>query len=1170
MRRRNRLVILTLMVVLAAAAAGAVPRWVDEAAPDSVPRSFDDDCWDTSAAECLEDDDGDVVSAGHHPSFDPSPIVAERADPVPDGAVLQSISVRAKASIESQEDMDASLRVWNGGGYETVASLTSESETWTNATVTGTISPREGEYVAAVNVTSYSGFQQAEVDVLHFRFEYTRVGEVSVETPTLSVDRISVGEEARATTTVTCTGGYCGGVDATVRANGTAAGDVTGLDITDGGNPQTAVLCGGSPDAGSCSIASVLPAWNLTGRDPDRYDIDVATASNYSAEGVNEPVSSDTALHVEGGSLAASIETSMGAVFEDDTFTLTGTATCEYDGGCSGVELEARTADGDALAAATAPFATEDSNPRTCGVLQDGDSCTESWTVNATGPAGDHSIAVHATSTDPAVTADNGSAPVTIEDPSVAVTAVSQGGESAAVTAGVRYTANVAANLTCRVGGRQASKRVPPADDRSASLSLDAPDLSATSTLDCTLANASYGVEDRREKEFSVTGRIRSADTDKDTLLRGDDVTVYCALANTGNITYSGGDDATGYSQLDIALNGPGGETLENRLTDPRMEIGAGKSSTVSTTFTVPTGGTAGEWTASCLEYGLIETPTLDSGPVRKTFEVSENVSEGIGVDILSPDPQETYYVGQRVDVVAAVDHPNGSAVTGATVTANGNALNDAGKGPDQEAGDGVYSGRARIPEVDGSHRITVSAEKNDRSDSSSTLLSVQPGFRIRNVAVNDSYNVGDTIVVNGSLDARRALAGATVTAELVDPTGAVAATRTDETLDGTRFRMSHTFASGSTTGGWTVRIRASDRYENRSITRSFNLRQPNPGAFYLDFLLPDRDTFTRGDTVRVRVRPADSSTGNTVTLESLSCTLGDRAFDLSRNGTFYGGSVRVPQGIAPGAYALRCEGVRSYAGGTTTGADSVSLDVRSATLSVSLVEPRSGIVRPGANVTVRANVTRGGRPVDNASVRVYIDGSVTSLRLRSRGNGTYTASVQVPDGDALSVRAEDAVGNTGESSPVEIRPAPEGFNTRLFAAYAVILLVSVLAAYGIYRRYFWEAPETMDPRERKRMHLQEELEDLERKLNSVQGSIEDTERDYFKRKIDKETFTRMMEKYEKEKTEIINELEQIEQELNRMEQEDRQQSRQQRQGRKQRGQGQRQGQQGGDRRGQR
>lgn len=1123
-----------LLAVLSAALAthvGAVPAWVANPHPGSVSTTWDSDCGTPS--DCLASDDGNFLYARDHHVHGSDPIKASVQDPVPGGAVLHEIRVTAK--LRADDSGYATVSVWNGGSYQPVARVNGDDEVWRNRTVTDIIAQDNGEYPLKVNgtLTDITGDTTPAVDYLRLEFIYTKVGSLSYSTangddaPELGSGTIAEGEQTDVSSTTVCSGGYCGQVDSLLRANGSAVGDTAGISLADGDNPQTAELCDGNPDMGSCSTAELPTDWTVQGDDAGAYSLDVKSASDYSDNGVNEPDSSDSLLHVSGGTLTSSIAVEKTTVVEGGSLDVTGTVTCDAGGGCADVTITVEDGDGTDFGSGTTPFATSESNPKSCGDLSEGGSCTKTWTLEATGEGtNDHTVQVRGASADGDIGDTTSGTTVTIEAPSVSISGVSAAGSSSSLDAAFDYSANVDAAVTCTLnGGPSCSTGVTATDGStdSGQCTIGAAEYSSDNSLECDITNSTHGVSDTATGSFAVTGSLSGADTGTDTVNPGDAITVYCAIGNTGDIRYDGGKTSQGYSALTVRLEGPDGQTAEQTSTDPTLSLDAGSSTTESEQMTVPESGSAGEWSAVCADYGLIDSILLASGPRASTFTVSEETSEGLDVSILSPNPRKTHYTGQTIDAVVDVDDADGNDVTGASVTANGNTLRDDGSGADEQANDGLYSRALIIPETENNYRVQAQAEKGNRTGSTSTILTVQDGFTIDSIRVKESYKIGETVRVNGSLALHRASRNTTVDVAFVDPSGTVVATRTDTTLTDAAFAASYTLDSGASTGVWTARVRAEDDYDADSQTQQFEVNPPNPGAFYLNFLSPDRSRYQPGDAIKLELRPASSRTGNTVSLQSVRCRVTGRETTLQSSGSVYAGTLALPMNVTPGSYTVTCTGRRRFEGALKTSKNSFSIDVAPIPLDVEVLEPAGGVVQPGANTTLTVNVTRRGTPVENASFTLLLDGENASVTLRATDRpGVYTSELSVPSGaESLRLRAADANQNTGRSSPIAVSPGA-GFNMRLFALYAGILAIVSLALYGIYRKYLWEPP------------LERQQEELQRKLRSINESIEDTQRNYFNRKIDRETFRTLMEKYEKEKTQVENELDEVNMDLER------------------------------------
>ncbi len=1118
------------VLLLLVGAAAAVPMWSNDRPPDTVATYDDSDCSDPS--DCLLADDDAVVTARDHAIHGSTPIVANRTDPVPADAVLQDINLNVK--LETDSDASASVQVWDGNAFTEVGSTDSTSEVWINNTVTGTIEKESGVYPVRIEATSLAGGKKAYVDYLHLEFLYTRVGSLSHDTgnpddsPDLESNSIAEGDTTGVFSATVCSGGYCGTVDSLLRANDSSFSDVDGISLASGDNPQTATLCEGDPEQGSCSTHAMSTEWEVTGDDVGAYGLDVESTSDYSHNGVNEPVSSESVLNVAGGSLAASVDVGKTTVLEGESFQATGTVTCDSAGGCAEVTVAVEREDDTPFDSDTLPFATSDTNPKSCGDLSDGEDCTKTWTLEATGEGtADHTVQVRGASSDGDIADATDATTVTIEAPSVSISGVSPAGSSSSLESTFDYSSNVDATVTCTLNGHESCSTAVGSthgSTGSGSCTIGAGDYQGDNSLECEITNSTHGVSDTDGSGFFVEGAMTGADTGSDTVNPGDSITVYCPIENNGDIRYDGGGSSTGYSSLLVRLDGPSGETVEQESTDPTLGLDAGSGTTETESVPVPSDASEGDWSATCAKYSLIDSIVLSSTERSSGFTVAveEEESTGLDVSILAPNPQKTYYSGQKVDIVVSVED-SGEDVTGATVTANGKTLRDDGTGADEQADDGLYSRSQIIPDTEGNYRLQANAEKGDRTGSASTILTVQDGFAIDSIQLDDVYRIGDTVQVNGTLDVNRELRNTTVAVDFINPSGTVVTTETDTPRSTASFTTAFTLRSGVSTGIWEARVTAKDDYDADGVTEQFEVEPPNPGAFYLNFLSRDRSRYQAGDDIRLELRPESSQTGETVSLESASCRVAGRKTALQQSESLYVGTITLPRNVTAGSYTVSCTCSRQFDGATRESTNSFSIDVEPIPLDVEILEPRGGVVSPGTNVTLRVNVTRQSRPAENATVSLVINGENTSVTLVPTGEpGIYTAQVAVPDrARSLRLKAADEQLNTGRSQPIAVSP-DGGIDIQLFAIYAAILAVVSIIMYAVYRKYLYSPP------------LERQQKDLQRKLSSINESIQDTQRNYFNRKIDRDTFRRLMQKYEKEKTQIENELEEVNKEIRR------------------------------------
>lgn len=706
--------------------------------------------------------------------------------------------------------------------------------------------------------------------------------------------------------------------------------------------------------------------------------------------------------------------------------------------------------------------------------------------------------------------------------PSVFLNDISPDGASSALDAEIQYSSTVDANLTCEVAGTHCSETVVPGQGAAASCSLGNPDYGLENQLTCGLENVEHDVSAEMDTGFDVSGVVSGVSVGQEDVAQGDNVTVFCSIKNTGDIALSSGANSNGNTAITALLEGPGGDDVAKNVTSDDLAVSPGDTATVPVELPVPGDAPTGGWNASCQDYRLIGSHSLDAGGVEAGFTVSPNAAQ-LTIDVVSPQPDTIFHVGQEIEVDLDIETPDGANVSGADVNVNGQVM--------EESGAGNYKTDIVIPQTEDIYMLNIVAEKGEMQGSTSLALNVERGISMKEIPVRERYKVGETVSVNISLDAERAWNGGVAQAVFRSPDGS-AVEIIEKTVDDTSFSLSHTIQNVEMTGVWRVEVNVQDEYEAVQASRSFEVAPPNPGDFYLEFLSPTSQEFSPGENVTVEVRTVDAFSGNGIPVESVSCEIGNVSQELSESGRMYSGKMMVPHTISKDSMNLVCSAVRNYETSTISRDRTMELDVERLPLHVDVVRPSDGRLSGGEKQTLRVNITREGEPAQGLDMELLIGGKNASVPLSELRPGTYQTHFHIPR-DAASIRLRTV--NQSQDIVWDARPTIAVVERPILIPLLVIFISSVLGVilYGVYIRR-WNKNSRIFPSSEggRRRHLQKRRNDLVRKRDSVKESIREAQKRYFERDISRESFARIMERYEKEKTEIENEIEEVEKEM--------------------------------------
>lgn len=1133
----TRLMIVFLLVFAVIGTGTAVPAWLAEHLATEVTGEVNTyQCSDP--VQCLEAADDESVYVKKTPTSTERGIVH-----VP-GMETEVHTVTLHVLTRASNDGVGEIEVWDQGNWVEIASgigeVTEDDEegVWYTYDITEQASTdSEGNYrirFQATGLDEWFGF-----DTLNLTFNYTKTGTLTYDTgnsddaPVLDPSQIYVGEWSTIFSEVVCSGGYCGNVKSSLTVDGTDIEVVDGLTLIDGDNPQTAVLCDGVPDSGSCDTSELQPEWDVEGVETGLYVIGVSTVSDY----MSGDDSSTSALNVsqEPKSLSVTVSATPESVITGDTVTVTGKVTCHTDGSsCTDVDLHV------SPAGSNEPFSTVEDTKKSCNNVANQESCERFWELTAE-EAGTHTITVTASSSDVDIEDVSVNATVTVLTPSVSMENIGIDGSSTELQKYYAYKTTVPATVTCTLNEITTCDTV--VDDTDGSIttsrcSVATPQFGDHNVATCDIGNETYGVEDTYTRQFDVAGKATDLFLSKTTVQVGEQVEVSCLLVNDAPIDFDAGAAQPGNSRVKIRLAGPDGYQMQEIRTDKSLFRASGEEKLIRQSFTIPEEAPVGEWAANCGDYELIQSRMLDRDGVTASFTVEEEPTTGIDVNILSPNPSNEYATGQRIEIAAEVTDMDGQPTEAQVRATDGRdeiILVDDGSGADRVAGDSIYTARVRVPDEGSVYRVTVTAQKSDVEDQTTASVGIRQGISIDRVDMRDTYIVGDAVNIRGEITAYRGLEHPRLSVEFIGPDRNVQGVR-ETKLEGSAFIVRHQLTSDSPIGGWRAVVKIQDNHGSASTTETFEVNRPQSGAFYLEFIEPndasDDTMIRRGAAFDVHVRPVDSRTGTTVSLTGLECRLANRTIEIREQDDHFFGQGEIPEEMMLGSYPLYCAGTRTVNSEQIERNRSIQMEVLPSRLDVGI--DRSSQLRSGEETTIQVNLSGGNQSVTNATVRVYFDGEPSSYTLKDRGDGTYVGQVLVPeDVNSVSVRAEDHQGNVGDSQQLFVESAPDRLDSVLLSIISIMILGFVFASYFVYLRYGGDrilSPQDWSRQRQRRKieHLEEQIDDLKRKKTSVQESMKDAERNYYQRKVDKETYLQMMKEYEQEKTRVANELEEL------------------------------------------
>lgn len=462
-----------------------------------------------------------------------------------------------------------------------------------------------------------------------------------------------------------------------------------------------------------------------------------------------------------------------------------------------------------------------------------------------------------------------------------------------------------------------------------------------------------------------------------------------------------------------------------------------------------PKGVPTGKWGA---------TVTAKFGPASGTSTVEFSVvPAALTVTLTTGKP--VYFQTETVVLTARVNYPDGSAVTGATVSVR----LDKSAAPISllEKGAGVYEGSyvLRRDAPIGTWTAAVTAvDSFQNSGSSSTTFQLALGLLSLQVVTDLSYQISQSVHVRatatypdgspfsgGTAGATFSPGGAQITLLEVGATG----------VYGGDYRL----APGATLGSWTVSVEIKDTTGNKAQgTAAFRVER---AVFSVEVQLSS-SSLKRLEWLQISARAAYPDKTPVIGAEvivrlepgAVSVTLAEAAGTSG----LYSGSVRFPTNAQLGPWTATAKVSHRDGLGETTNAFGLS----PATLGVAVTSPRLTYAQRGSAVIEATVVYPDGSAVPQASAKVTLnDGTgnvVTDATMTRNATGVLRFEFSLP-ADArvgrwsVRVQASDADGNTGTGTTefaVDPYREPPLLELSALLVLIVAIVIGVAAAFGV------------------------------------------------------------------------------------------------------------------------
>jgi len=512
-----------------------------------------------------------------------------------------------------------------------------------------------------------------------------------------------------------------------------------------------------------------------------------------------------------------------------------------------------------------------------------------------------------------------------------------------------------------------------------------------------------------------------------------------------------------------------------------------------------------------------------------------EEVPTSLSLDIISPEVDQEFLMGEKLLLKTKLTYQNGSIVKGALVKAVSPFLDiqllDDGKVEDEEANDGVYAASVFVPgamEI-APYTIIFSATKNSYYTEKYVNIQIKESpLSVTLLTDKFEYFKGENIRIQGRVYDNKGniVQYANVLINFSSESwGLSSQILTNE--EG-QFFYDYPISFGDPDGDWTILVSVEDEYGNEGQTQgSITVRPPATLYYSLEFIEPTKGySYERGESFDIRVgvmRGDESVKGASVTCKNPLGTI----IELKESGggvysEIYNISFKDPLGIN----SITCEVKKEEDGDILRGGSFTNILINSTKLEIKILSPNITTLNSRESIlfVVEAKYPSG-ELVKGGSITLNFQGE--TLAFGETKDGIYTTTIRPKDkGEFLArVSAKDGYGNEIESDK-EFLVKFSWFYFVLDFWWLPFLGWLPLTFVGF--KYFREGVP-------KDVRIRREIAKYKKELRQVEKMQAITQNEYFQRKIDELSFKRMMEDLEQKVIELQVKINDLDTELERI-----------------------------------
>lgn len=389
----------------------------------------------------------------------------------------------------------------------------------------------------------------------------------------------------------------------------------------------------------------------------------------------------------------------------------------------------------------------------------------------------------------------------------------------------------------------------------------------------------------------------------------------------------------------------------------------------------------------------------------------------------------------------------------------------------------------------------------------------------IDTITLDPPYRVGS--LVNVSVTAQ-ASPRANLTITLKDTRAQPVATVTYTGLESRAGTVSgvlqHQISAAANQGDWLVEARVTANGSTGSSSKTFAVQGQRRDTVFLSFPhLTHGAALSKTGRFPIEIR-VENASQHAVTNADIRCRFHDDTeirLQHRGNGSYTG---VYTSDAAPGYGILRCSATQERDGTVYTGENTRIL---ASTLNLLQAEITAPTTFPTGETMVNTSLTWDGEPVTDATAWIVEDGERTGTQLRHTGNGVYT--VRFTPAENTKEISVDAAANQVVTRST---PLTSSGGTTLYILIGVVAVLVVVI--GILLAVMETGSTTEEAASRGVDQVEPVLQDIE----DVIGRIRSLQRQYSRGEVDDDTFTRLLEQYQRDKERAAAKLSEVREQL--------------------------------------